>query len=141
MEIAGFRSKYSDEQIEALLDAAANGGGGSADEWLYISLEGLDVEANEGNSLLDYFIRELAPLVKGQGYISPPIYYDRNISSTDPYIYGINLNQRIHINISSEDSPVYCNTIREVFDLITQMSGVSIYDLPRLTEEEFYNLN
>lgn len=130
-------------KVNVSVNVPQSGGGesGSADEWLYISLEGLDVEANEGNSLLAYFLREMAPLAKGQGYISPPLYYDRNISSTDPYIYAVNLNQRIYINISSEDSPVYCNTVREVFDLITQMSGVSIYGLPRLTKEEFYNLN
>lgn len=145
MEIAGFRSKYSDEQIEALLDAAANGGGGSTIE--YLDLRGTSLSYTPLLCSTVAVCRVYGDIVKGPASVSLAQFIQDEAHT--PYsILACGFDWDAQMEATGFGLPK--SSVKEAFiDILTRVGSYPtkeaaeefLASLPRLTEEEFYNLN
>ena len=118
----GYTSKFTGEQIDALLDKAGQGGGTSTIE--YLDLSGLDDSLKK--TLFAYAI-----LAKEEGVIMPPYAFTQLTMSTLPSAIAIDLG--IEISVTSMG-------VEGAMGDIFQAQGLDLSALPRLTKEEFYNI-
>lgn len=132
MEIAGFRSKYSDEQIEALLDAAANGGGGGSE------LEYLDIRGNAGvMELLAGFAYAIRAPFEGSELICGGMMY--GLLQIDPTtIEFIAVDMHAKFNIATLGGRV---SLEELLNTVLIDFKETIDSLPRITKEQFFDPN
>ena len=144
MEIAGFRSKYSDEQIEALLDAAANGGGGGS-TIEYLDMRGTSLSYTPLLFATVAVCRVYDDIVKGPASVSL-VQFIQDESHTPYSVLACGFDWDAQVDAGSL---LPKSSIKEAFiDILKQMGYPTkeaaeefLASLPRLTEEEFYNLN
>lgn len=161
MEIAGFRSKYSDEQIEALLDAAANGGGdapsGGGPSYEYF------VYPENEYSDKDLFAQKLnmyACQIKfntdafdgtPRDFIMSSLMVAGMMMQMSGKMIAYSIDMNMVVTVTTQLEVVEPMTVRDVLrnyidnhypgeTTIEEIDAI-IASLPRLTEEEFYNLN
>lgn len=139
MEIAGFRSKYSDEQIEALLDAAANGGGGGG-EWKYYDASSLSSQMAAG-------------VIQSFGHVAKVQYNNKTIIGSGVFAAMMDAGG-VLCAIGCNTSAYYCNPdsgypLMKISEILSMDVGgipyeqmlISKIGLIPISEEEFLNLN
>ena len=136
----GYKSKFTGEQIDALLDKVGGGGGGSASSVEYLDLR----EYQDADFYLTLTI--LADVVNAYDANNTYCGVNRdavrtvfgvpNATKVTYNAVGIDLSRRVKANVQGQIMEL------TIIDLVA-MTGANKEDIdaiPRLTEEEFYTL-
>lgn len=150
----GFTSKYTDEQVEALLDVVAEGGGstggGNYEYFLYPGSESKDTDPFAYRLFYEASIVRMEIEDMG-GVLVGPIALAMEVSlsgSEFKYLaYGVDLDRKVvrDLNMSPCEKMSVRDSLRNF--IMNQYGNITVAEadeyiaqMPRITEEEFYTI-
>lgn len=130
----GYKSKFTGEQIDALLEKAGQGGGGSASAVEYLDVSGIDSMVTF--ALLQFALARKCIVPNNNTIVGPAPLISAIVGDTvvEDIAVCIDLNAK-----TNGLDGVTLVTAKEAI-LATGITEEALTSLPRLTEEEFYNI-